>query len=233
MARLILLRHGEIEMGRTRHLCGSSDEPLNAEGLRQIDRLAQRLTGAPVDAVYSSDLQRAWATAEAVAAAHRIDVVACPEMREMDFGECEGLTFQQVEKRFPDVARMWLARSPDLQYPGGEKVTDFAKRVEGFGMRLQQHKENETVVLAAHLGSLRMLLCHLLGIRWQHWWQFQLDYASLSALETRPAGLKAEDSSSMLITLNDTSHLGIASAFVPRFRPPSSQGGVPPGKAAI
>lgn len=210
-------------MGRTRHLCGSSDEPLNPEGLRQIDRLGQRLMAMPLNTIYSSDLQRAWATAEAVAAPHRVDVVACPEMREMDFGQCEDLTFQQVEKRFPQVARMWLSRSPDLQYPGGEKVQDFARRVQSFAVRLQQHKENETLVLAAHLGSMRMLLCHLLGIPWQHWWQFQLDYASLSALETHPVGLKPEDRLSMLISLNDTSHLGTISSFTLRPGPSTSQ----------
>lgn len=179
----------------------------------------------PLDAIYSSDLQRAWTTAEAVSVSHRMDVLACPEMREMDFGECEGLTFAQVEKRFPEVARLWLSRSPDLKYPGGESVLEFERRVESFGVRLQQHKANDTILLAAHLGSIRMLLCHLLGIPWQHWWQFQLDNASVSTLETHPHGLKPEERRSMLISLNDTSHLGTPAMFAGRDRPSGSPGG--------
>lgn len=208
MARVILVRHGETEMGRNRFLCGQTDEPLNSQGLKQIEHLAERLSRVHLDAIYSSDLQRAWATAEAVAKTHNLAVMACPEIREMDFGQCEGLTFAQVEKRYPDVARLWLARSPMLSYPGGESLEHFAQRVNSLSVRLQKHKATDTIVLAAHLGSLRLLLCGLLGILRQHWWQFQLDYASSSTVDTQPRGVNPDsDGQAMLISLNDTSYL--------------------------
>lgn len=208
LAKLLLVRHGETEMGRNRFLCGSTDEPLNAQGLRQIDRLGERLAATHVDAIYSSDLQRARATAQAISRNRHISVLACPEMKEMDFGQCEGLTFDQVENRYPDVARLWLARSPILAYPGGESLDRFEQRVGQVLSRLQKHKTTDTVVLVAHLGSLRILLCYLLGIPRQHWWQFQLDNASLNTVETQPRGIDPDsDGQAMLLSLNDTSHL--------------------------
>ena len=208
MAKLLLVRHGETEMGRNRFLCGSTDEPLNNQGLKQIEHLGERLSRVHLDAIYSSDLQRAWATAQAVATPHHISATPCPEIREMDFGQCEGLTFTQVEKRYPEVARLWLARSPILAYPGGESLDNFEHRVNSLSARLRKHGPTDTIVLVAHLGSLRLMLCHLLGISRQHWWQFQLDYTSLSTLETHPRGINPEsDGQAMLIVLNDTSHL--------------------------
>lgn len=208
MAKLLLVRHGETEMGRNRFLCGQTDEPLNSQGLHQIERLGERLADVHLDAIYSSDLQRAWSTAQAVATPHHIAVTPWPEIREMDFGRCEGLTFAQVEKRYPEVARLWLARSPTLSYPGGESLDNFERRVNSLSARLRKHRATDTIVLVAHLGSLRLMLCCLLGIPRQHWWQFQLDYASLSTLETHPRGINPEsDGQAMLMVLNDTSHL--------------------------
>lgn len=211
MTRLLLVRHGETEMSRTRHLCGRTDEPLNLQGLHQIEILRDRLARTHLDAIYSSDLQRAWITAQAVASPHNIDISICPEMREMDFGQCEGLTFSQVELQCPEVARLWLSRSPALSYPGGESLDDFEQRVNSFSSRLQTHKASDTILLVAHLGSLRILVCHLLGIAREHWWQFQLDYTSISTVETNPSRIDPElDRRAMLICLNDTSHLNKA-----------------------
>lgn len=207
MARLLLVRHGETEIGRTRHLCGVTDEPLNALGLLQSERLVKRLSEMRLDAIYASDLQRAWVTAGRVASSHQMQLAASPEMQELDFGRCEGLTFDQVKERYPDVARLWLSRSPDLHYPEGESLEHFVHRVTSFGSRLREHKGGDTVLLVAHLGSIRVLLCHLLGIPWPHWWQFQLDNASITVIEMHPNGISPEDRRGMLLSLNDTSHL--------------------------
>lgn len=195
-------------MGRNRFLCGRTDEPLNSTGIRQIELVSKRLATTHLDAIYSSTLQRARVTAEAIAKNHNVPVIACPEIREMDFGQCEGLTFNQVEKRYPEVARLWLARSPVLSYPGGESLEHFAQRVSTLKAKFQKHRATDTIVLAAHLGSLRLLLCSLLGILQQHWWQFQLDYASLTTVETHPRGVDPGDEGrGMLLSLNDTAHL--------------------------
>lgn len=207
MTKVLLVRHGETEIGRTRHLCGVTDEPLNTRGLRQAELLAGRLSEMRLAALYASGLQRAWVTAGRVASSRQMEVAASPEMRELDFGKCEGLTFDQVKERYPEVARLWLSRSPDLRYPEGESLEHFVRRVTSFGARLREHKGSDSVLLVAHLGSLRVLLCHLLGISWQHWWQFQLDNASITVIEMHPNGISPEDRRGMLLSLNDTSHL--------------------------
>jgi broad specificity phosphatase PhoE len=95
---------------------------------------------------------------------------------------------------------LWRQRSPKLKYPGGESVAEFNSRVSQFVGRLKKHAPQETILIVAHSGSLRSLMCHLLGIDQERRWQFRLDLASLTILETYPAG-------AILNLLNDVSHL--------------------------
>ena len=93
-----------------------------------------------------------------------------------------------------------MKRSPKLKYPGGDSFVEFSKRVSKFLSRLEQHTAEETILIVAHSGVLRVLLCRLLNMDLGHLWQFPLDLASLSILETNQQG-------AILSLLNDVSHL--------------------------
>ena len=200
MSRLLLVRHGDTELNSAERYWGSTDVKLSDAGFRQAERLRDRLATERFDAIYSSDLRRASATAEIIASSHRLDVITCAELREINFGELEGLTFNEISRLYPELAELWLQRSPRLKYPGGESVDEFNSRVSQFVGRLKKHALQETILIVAHSGSLRSLMCHLLGIGAERWWQFRLDLASLTILETYPAG-------AILNLLNDVSHL--------------------------
>ena len=200
MSRLLMVRHGDTELNNTEKWYGYSDVRLSAAGFRQAERLRDRLAVEKIDAIYSSDLSRASVTAEVVASRHSLGVVICNELREINLGEFERLTFAEISRLYPEVARLWTERSMKLCAPGGESLDEFNKRVSRFLGRLEKHNPGETVLIVAHSGSLRLLICNLLGIGLQHWWQVRLDLASLSIMETYPEG-------TILSLLNDVSHL--------------------------
>ena len=200
MSRLLLVRHGETELNSTERYWGRTDVALSAVGLRQAEQLRDRLATEKINAVYSSDLTRSSLTAETIASRHKLEVIICPELREIDFGQLEGLTFDQISQLYPEVVRLWMERSPELKYPGGESIYQLNNRVSVFMRRLEKHAEQEIILIVAHSGVLRTLACQLLGMELQHRWQIRLNLASLTVIETYPQG-------AILTLLNDISHL--------------------------
>ncbi len=201
MSRLLLVRHGETELNSAERYWGHSDIKLSALGARQAERLRDRLAAQKIDVVYSSDLQRAWATAKTIAFRHQLEVTICAELREINFGKLEGLNFGEISQLFPEFTAKWKAqRSTDIEFPGGESLDELNNRVSNFVGRLKKHEAEETILIVAHAGVLRSLICQLMGLELQHIYHIRLDLASLSILETHPTG-------AILTLLNDTSHL--------------------------
>ena len=194
------MRHSNTELNCGERYWGHSDVELSAAGLRQAERLRDRLATEKIDTIYSSDLQRASVTAKIIASRHQLDIITCAELQEINFGELEGLTFDEISRLYPEVAKLREARSPKLKYPGGESPDQFNNRVSKFLGRLENHAPEETILVVAHSGVLRTLVCQLLGIGLRYRWQFRLDLASLSIIETYPQ-------EAILSLLNDVSHL--------------------------
>ena len=108
---LLLVRHGETDWNRDRRFQGHADPPLNETGRAQARALADELAGEVIDAVYTSDLARARETAEILAARLGAEVVPLRELREIDVGEWQGLTWTEIEERYPDGALAWHERA--------------------------------------------------------------------------------------------------------------------------
>lgn len=200
MSRLLLVRHGNTQLNSAERFWGHTDVELGADGVQQAERVRDHLAGENINAVYASDLKRAIVTAEIIASAHHLDITICPELRETNFGEFEGLTFKEINRRYPELSKMWSNWDLKLKFPGGESIDELIARVIKFPCRLEQHKPEETILIVAHSASLRLLICHLLGIKLEHWRQLRLDLASFSRLDTYPQG-------AILSLLNDVSHL--------------------------
>ena len=200
MSRLLLVRHGETEDNSCERYWGHTDVKLSVDGLKQAERLRKLLSDERINTVYSSPLRRARVTAETIIAGRKLQVIECPELREVNFGEIEGLTFAEVSRLHPDVSRSWIDRDPGLKYPGGESVREFHLRVGRFINLLENHISEETLLVVAHAGVLRVLMCRLLGLELEHWRQFSFDLASLSEVETYPEG-------AILNRMNEICHL--------------------------
>lgn len=199
MSRLLLVRHGDTKLDNAIRFWGMTDVELNDKGIRQAEKLRDRLATEKINAVYASNLSRARVTAEIIASRHNLDITTLAELNEINFGWIEGLTFEEISQRYPEMAEVlnqWRARP---KFPGGESLDELNNRVQKFLKRLQKHKPEETILIAAHGGTLRVMICNLLEIALEHWRQIQVDWASLSIIETRPQG-------AILNLLNDVSH---------------------------
>ena len=200
MTRLLLVRHGETELQSSLRYWGKTDIDLGPIGLHQAEQLRDRLAMEKIDAIYTSELKRAAETAAVIAGRHNLKVVPCPELREVDFGRLEGLEFNEIQQQFPEIEKMWVTRDPALVYPEGESLAGFEERVAGFISRLQNHRQDETVLVVAHAGVVRTLICQLLTLGMQNRWSLRIDLGSLSIVETYPE-------INILCLLNDVSHL--------------------------
>ena len=199
MSKLFLVRHGETDWNKEGRYQGQSDIELNATGIRQAERLRDRVNGERIDAIYSSDLRRALTTAEIVASGQGLDVMICSELSEIDFGELEGKNFAETLLH-PTHSRWWKSRDPQMCLPGGESMNQVSSRVSQFITRINTLSSEETILVVAHGMSLRALLCLLLEMDVKYWWQFQLSHASLSMVRLSQWG-------PILSLLNDTSHM--------------------------
>jgi len=198
--RLILIRHGETIWNAERRYQGVSDVPLSARGALQAQRLAARLARESIGFIYSSDLERAWQTAARIAAEQGVPVRAEPRLREMDFGEWEGLTYAEIQERQPQALARWERDPSGVAPPGGEHLMHLAARVQAMLEGLRQHNDAETVLLVSHGGPLRVLLCLALGLAPSEHWCFRLDPGSVSELYLYPQG-------AIIALLNDRHHL--------------------------
>jgi len=181
------VRHGETELKSSERLWGRTDVKLDTLGLKQAEKVCERLAEEKIDVIYSSSLKRALVTAEI-------------ELREFNYGKIEGLTHKEISQLYPEFYKSMIQKNANLRFPGGESVYQLNNRVSQFLDRLNKHTPEQTILIVAHFGLLRVLLCRLFGIGIKRRWQFHLDLASLSVLETNQQG-------AMLSLLNDVSHL--------------------------
>jgi probable phosphoglycerate mutase len=165
---IILIRHGETAWNAERRLQGHIDIALNAEGERQAAALAAALAGERFDAVIASDLQRAWQTAEAVAARHGLPVQRDPALRERCYGGFEGLLYAEIEQRFPREFAAWQARDIDAHMPAGARIAEsfreFYRRAMEAVLAWAEAHPGQTLALVAHGGVLECAYRAALGL---------------------------------------------------------------------
>lgn len=200
MVRLLLVRHGETAWNAAGRLQGQTDLPLSPLGRQQASALAGVVAAETVHALYTSDLRRAWETAQILADPLGLQVQPEPRWREMAFGHWEGLTFAQVQQRDAAALAAWQADPMRVAPPGGETLTQVTDRVRTALDCLVSTCQERTAALVAHGGPLRVLLCLALGLPPQSHWQFMLAPSSLSELRLDAQG-------AVLMRLNDTHHL--------------------------
>lgn len=157
MTELILIRHGQTELNRGPFFQGQIDVPLNALGLAQAARLAERLAGEPVDAIACSDLLRTRQTASP--AARRLELEPLPDagLREQAFGAFEGLSFADCIERHPEAFVAWQRHDPAFATPGGESVLRFHARVLAAVRAIAARHAGGRVAVVTHGGVLDMV----------------------------------------------------------------------------
>jgi broad specificity phosphatase PhoE len=173
---LLFIRHAETEMaGR---FCGHSDPPVNERGYRQIEALLDVLRDESIDAIYTSDLERALTTAEGIAERFQLSPVAVPGLREIHFGDWEGLSWQEIEARDAVYARRWSEAYPQLSAPGGESFEAFQSRVIAELKHLHTVLEQRCFAVVTHAGVIRVALREICGLNEKDAWERTRSYCS-------------------------------------------------------
>ena len=152
--RLLLIRHGQSVWNASRRWQGHSDAPLSELGRRQAREAAEALADEPVAGLYSSDLRRAFATAQIVGEPHGLVPVADARLRELDVGAWGGLTRAQIEARWPDALAAFDRGDPDARAVGGETRRELERRVRAALDELAARHAGDTLVVVAHGGVL-------------------------------------------------------------------------------
>ena len=203
VARLFLVRHGSTAWNAEGRAQGQSDTPLDDVGRSQAERLGVRLMPTPFVAAYSSDLKRVVDTAEPILRGRSLALQTIPELREKHYGEWEGMSYQEVEARYPELFKRLFEDDITFAPPGGESDEELFNRVRPVADRLRvAHQDDENVLVVGHGGSLRVLLVSLTGIPVDYMWRFRLANASISVVS-----VFSEREGAVLDLWNDTSHL--------------------------
>lgn len=200
IGRLVLVRHGETDWNRGGRFQGATDVPLNAAGIEQARLLAERLRATPADAIYTSPLVRAAATADAVSTAVGRPARRDPRLRERDLGAWGGLTLAEVRERHLSEWERTLA-GEDLPIGGGETKADAQRRMLEAVESIGREHSGGTVVVVSHGMAIKSLVCGLIG----------LDLALSERIAT-PANasvteIEGRRGAPRLVVLGDASHL--------------------------
>ena len=202
MTQIFLVRHGEVagNVGDKPTFVGWNDLPLNARGCEQAERVAEYLASEKVQAVYSSDLQRAKNTAEKIAAIHGLSVRIDADLREVNYGAWEGLGESELVREY---SLQWQARQNDpwnVTAVEGESYQQMWHRFLPKWNALVENHVEETAVLVAHNGLIRMLLCFLLGAPFENFKRVHVSNGGVSRIQI--------DGSKILVeSMGETSHL--------------------------
>lgn len=202
--RLFLIRHGETLANREFRYIGARDDALSEVGEAQAAQLADALAPLPIAEVYSSPLQRAYHTAQAIAASHGLAARISAELRECDFGTWEGLSRAEVLSRGPEEVERLQAweRDSTVAPPGGESFAAMQQRVRAFVEKLAETHAEQALALVSHVGPIKVLLAAALDAPLAASFRIFLDPATISVVDWQPGGR------ALVRLVNSHAHMG-------------------------
>ncbi|HQR70328.1 MAG TPA: histidine phosphatase family protein [Burkholderiaceae bacterium] len=202
---LLVIRHGETAWNAEHRIQGHLDIPLSPAGMRQAACLAERLGGAAIDAVYSSELARAWLTAAPLAERLGLEIVSDTRLRERSFGLFEGLTLDEIATQHPEAFRRWRERDPAWTVEGGESGLDLIDRVLEALHDIVARHPGGTVAVVTHGGVLDVVYRAARTLPWDAPRQHQMLNASINRLSAAAPPLTIN-----IIDWADVAHLAQA-----------------------
>ena len=166
--KLVLIRHGITSWNKQKRYCGLRDVSLSHEGKLQAQQLRERLKPLRFDKVYVSDRKRAIQTAQIIFKGTRL--IKMPGLKELNFGVLEGLRYQEIMKKYPDVYDRWLKNPFKNNIPKAEDLVSFKKRVARAIQRIVSRNAGNNVAIVCHGGVISIFVATLLKSNnfWKH-----------------------------------------------------------------
>lgn len=203
MVRIILVRHGETTWNIEGRYQGQEDTPLSQRGLQQGQLMAEALKNIPVDLCISSPLQRSYQTCKFCADLHQLPVATDVRLTEINHGLWEGVLAADIAKQYPEEFALWHTQPHLVQMPGagGETLEDVRRRVREAFDEYAQKYDGKTMLVAAHDAVNKAIICDLLGLGMEHFWQIKQDNTCINVLEYNNGTWR-------LVLLNSVNHMG-------------------------
>ena len=180
---ILLVRHGATDWNLEGRCQGSSDRHLSDVGVRQAEQIGALLSAEEIHAIYSSHLRRAVQTAEYISQPHKLPVLIEKDVRELDHGALEGLTFNQIKENHAEFLLRWRSEPAEICVPGGERLADVAERAwNGLNQIVQRHPEAERILVVSHNFPILGIVCRITGTHLNHYRSFHLDPCGITRL---------------------------------------------------
>jgi alpha-ribazole phosphatase len=179
--QIALLRHAHTDLHGC--FCGHLDPGLSVQGREQLPTILQSVSEIMPGAIWSSDLRRARETAEPIAKHFGLDYTTSSAFREMNFGAWEGLTWKEVELKYPDDAKAWAKLFPHHRPPGGESFLELQARVVEQLEELAKHAKPVCKLLVTHAGFIRTAVAWVLGVPDERISRIDQNHGALTTLE--------------------------------------------------
>ncbi|HDG98255.1 MAG TPA: histidine phosphatase family protein [Desulfobacterales bacterium] len=185
--RIYLIRHGQVDGFESFPIYGHTDIDLTEIGRLQMEKVAERLRLVDVAAVYSSDLKRSLTGAKLISRHHDAPLYPRKDLREMYLGKWEGLTLEQIRKKYPEELRKRSNDIIEYRAPGGgESVKHLSDRVIPVVEEILKRHANSNIIVVAHGAVNRVILCHALGLGLDKLFRIQQDYGCLNIIDYFP-----------------------------------------------
>lgn len=169
-----MIRHAETDLAGK--FCGHTDPELNAAGKRRLTSIAEEVATLGISRIYSSDLRRASQTAEEVGRQIGVEVELRPGLREINFGLWEGLSWEEIQDRYPRESELWLKAFPLRSAPEGEAYADFVARIDAEFHLLFAESGDSVYAIVTHRGVMQYVLTHFFGVTRSEAWKRTAPY---------------------------------------------------------
>jgi alpha-ribazole phosphatase len=184
--RLILMRHGKPTMEAKERCYGRLDVSLSLEGQEQLRNKIPLLQSLQPGALYTSASRRAVESAETISHELNLRPEPNPDLSEINFGDFEGLTYQEIETRYPREYRQWIEEPTGIKFPGGESFADVKSRALNFLSYLFRVESGQTVLAISHSGVNRYILANALGMPQENLFRIDQQYGAVNVIDYYP-----------------------------------------------
>jgi len=208
MTKIYLVRHGQTEWNEKLTFRGRRDIPLNEAGHREAKAIFDALKDKNIKAIYTSPLRRSIETAQPIAKFFQLEIVPIQGLIDISYGEWEGLTFNEVKKRYGDQYTKWGKRPELIRFPHGETLDEAKERSFRAFKGIVKKNPDKSILIIPHRVINKILLCAILGLSNSHFWEIKQDTGCINLIEY-------SNERFTLSLMNDTCHLkGIADETV-------------------
>lgn len=200
MTKIYLVRHGETDWNKENRCQGCIDIELNDEGIKQAKAIAERLSIEKIDVIYSSMLKRAFNTAEYINQKFSLNINQDRALNEIDFGEWEGLTFEEMRARPDYNFGQWKTAPHNATFPGEGNLKVVQDRAMNLVYKIIKENQGKNILIVSHGGILKTIILGLLNIGLEAYNKFYITNTSLSIITV-------EKERNFINVLNETCHL--------------------------